>query len=1460
MSHHCHTNMNALSLDCLSCYEEQRARMKSIDLNYLQQKSNECIQNRCAPSHLHMNYTCHQAAEAVAQGSTFPRFVRNGSLPARQSELTTRVAAQRNYLAYCRKPLECAGHISAQHHSKPPSAVPLQQRSMDSVLFDEERFHEDTVFVNGEPVRVSKGYQSEHAFYGLDSPTAAILDAVSAANADHVGKSNAVFSLGAVRKGTPESRQQSITASRAAEHRRQISGLSGTSKEQHTIGSASSERYCDYLSSSGRHYRVFRLHKRQLPPIEERKKAEGLSLYAKGAKEVTGTEKARNRESVEGDSEIKGLCEQSKDQVAARCYNSGRKSAENDKSLLPVRRGRIAKPYKLHEALEDARSKHTTPRRPGAASHQNKSATKSTYRSCGRSLIPMSPVNYVPCESSAPLLLFPSRKPLEDIVDTCAGCRDCGGALAGIKRRLRSHGYRDAAHGDRAERRLPPIGGGQGSHPAPPPAPHCQGRARDEHRHRYQSHEGGRRATKGRKRRSNVLSDFNEHCPSLFDSALCVCVSISSSIDRASDTSDCVVVDKQQRRGAAQHGRARSASPLILADGDEGHDSFDSTYSCSSDRDTDWEDADSTSSLSSSASLSSPELSSTSTRRVEMRRPRICVCRRSRRHSTHSPPSVSLKGRRSGSRGSESNRRERHSEGNRQNTRRPVSSSYLPSSSSADCGLDGGPGNSLALPRVDHTKKRRCDSPIRPPSVRAVLPAHPPGILPPLMEEVLPSTRYATSSATPLAQTTGATPSCASPVAPPQRTEQGTTGKREQSHGAVDPTRRAYQEMPMSPLQVTHFRDLTTPSVASSGPVCASLQVSGINTGSAPPEQQSGRAGRSRPSPATEPLDLDYITEHVLQVVQSRLAGTGRARDTERVGSQRARGRKDDAGEALRKRECARQMDVEVAAKRTAEQSKLRDLLQEAQQEALYVRAEQLSLSGLTASLQVALVYVTRLIGRDDGPDGNTSPLGRMYTAAERDGSSSMVIGTPNSSTLVYGAAEHNAVMQARGGTGASSENNVGDMTAAVYGSHAAFLPDSTIDAVTLQRLIAELRQRRQRHEVGQRLQQQRAEEVEANALEAARQQQCKREVDELVASERQARASLHEAEESALDGVLVIAASSLGEAVERMVAVQHRALLSFCEEELNKRTSIIASEEAEAADFWEVATDLWQAAAEDEKALEEEERQRLVEEAMAAAAWREEKNAEAERLQAEVRRMEADAVAAQIRKMGGEGNLYTTGSADQLTVATKKVVLSNLIPGQLLSIQGGKSIESGGKIRLVGDPHVAAVEARARERRRMDRLRQHRLLSALPLHPEANKVNDSVGSRLSSRQPSTVRMGINGSAVSAPKPLSRASSRGLRVSSSYQLSLDESGRVGVQSPSQGRLQSQSNFVFDGDIDLHVYGRKVGTPFERHSRASTPASARGALLHGGGFSAATPYKRRAGEGGARDVQHAHLAV
>ncbi|KAG5483928.1 hypothetical protein CUR178_06925 [Leishmania enriettii] len=1415
--HQQYSKMNALSLDSPSLFEEQRSRMQSVALSYLRQKALECIENRRAPSQLYINYSYPQATEAVTLGSRAARFEPNGSSLARNSELAARIVTQRNYLAHRREPLKCSGAFSLQPLSQACPHVPSQSEGKACLPFDAERFDEiDVVFINGELQVVSKTHPNQRLFYGLDSPTAVIQSAAAAAAANRVGKSDAASSSGVVQKDTHGFQHQVTTATLAADRNRRIPRRDGTPKEQYTKTSASPDRYRDYLSPSGRRYRVFRLHKQRLSPIEESQNHESFSLHARGASEAGKGKAAGDLKSFESFGDISDRRHPREERIAAQQRDSARGSVKNEKSLLEVRKARTRKPHKPSSASEKLRGARDGDRRPNGTSHQNRGGTQRTCRRCRRSLSPTPRAKNAPYESSALFSPSPSTNLLDDIADSCTGGHDRGGTLGGNECRRCSHVHRDVSHGQRAEHRLPPVRQVRGRHPVPAPPPYSRKHARDEHMRRRQRNDDESRGRKRRARRSEVLSNSSELSSSLSDSFR-LWASVSSSIGGASDTSDCVIMDELQRSTPGKHRqrgstgrrvRARSSSPLV-SPGD-GADSELSDrkggYLC--DRCSEWDDKDSTSSLPLVVSLPSSELSSTSASGVEVRRPRGRDGHGRHCRSTYSPPCAQCKRRRPGARDSASTRREKRKLGRRQSTRNPASSFSL-TSSSDDSGAGGRHYGTPARSHAAHATKSGSGSSTCPPIVRAVNPTHPLGMLPPLVEEVLPSARYAASAATPLAEKPQSTRKaeanhrCTSPTVPSPRTHLDTVGREvHQYHDTVDHTRRASQQMPMSPLQVARFRDLTTVSDISSGPVCAS------------PAQQFHQSGRVTPSPAAEPLDLQYITEHVLRVIQSLCSRC--ARDNER-----------NAAIALREREVserqrALQVEVEEAVMRGAEQARLRDLLLEAQQEVSHVRAEHLSLSSLTDSLRFALEQVTRLMECSGGAADHTSSSGIVHPTVVEQGNSSTKAGVSKSNTYVYCATVNDTVTAPRGNAGPASGSSVGDTAAAVNLDRKAFLPGSALDAATLQRLIAVLRRRRQRHEIQLHHQRRRAEEVEEERVRKAAQL----EVAELVASERQARGSVQRAEEEARDEVLVIRASTLDEAIDRMVISQRRARMSECEEELDARTRIIAAEEEETARLWDVAAGLWEAAAEEAEAHEEENRQRLEKEAAAAAAWHEEQNAEVERLQSEARRMEAEAAAA---KMG------------KSTTDEENIVMSHLIPGQLLGITGARSIEHGGKIRLVGDPHIAAVEAHARERRRTDRLRRQMLLSASSSLPRTNKAGDPSGTRLLSRQPSTVRMGFRGS-LGGPKSRSRALSRNFPASS-FKFSSDDCGALGERSRSQSRLPSRSNFVCDSDVDLHVSGRQVGIAPRIRTRSSSPASARGFPMKADAEIITTPNKK-----------------
>ncbi|GET86700.1 hypothetical protein, unknown function [Leishmania tarentolae] len=1425
MTHHsdtscCHyAKANACSLDNSSHDEEERARMQAIDLDYLQQRTHECIENRHAPSSLYTTYARHQASMAVPQGY-FTRFVPNESSPARRSELASRIVKQRKYLSYRTKPLECGGAISLQEPSQLPPVASLQQGSVDSVFFDEERFDKSSVvFINGDPHHVSGGRRTERTLYGLDSPTASIRDALAAAAANQIGKLNGASPLAAVQKGMRGSPKQIAITSHAKRCKGKSSERNKECKRQYGKDSPSPDKYREYGSSSMRRLRVRRFHRRHLSPIEESGKEKG-PFHGEGGKEPSETKMTRKCELAECNGDISVRRVPRKEREAEAHRSGGRNPVKDGKELLSAGNGHTMKPHKPSESSKTVRGKDNGSRQIDPACDQYGCATEYTCRSCGRNWYSTSPING--SSESSSLSLSRSADAFEDITDAPTNHHHCDDASSGKKRHHRSFGHHGALQNDRAKHRLPPIGGDQWHYPVPLPPLNRTSHPRDEHRCIGQHRECGSQITKQRGRRSDLLSDSSELLP-FSDCAADVRPCLFNSVDKESDISDSVVMEKLQRsspeehlnrKGTARHRRARNASPVLSDDDDKSQEWLECSDSCLSDRDLGWEDSDSTSSLSSSStSLSSSELNLAWGAGV--RRPRGRDGYRRHRRSAHSPASPSGKGTKPGVRAFAANRQHRRKREKLWGTGCPFCSPSSPSSSSDNSGTAKGPSKSRARSRVAHTTKSRSDSCTLPPIVHAVVPAQPPQVLSPLMEEVLPSTRYATSAETPLAQgrqTTQATVanhSCASPSVAPPCTQQSTTTKGvEESRGTAEPTPPACEKTPTSPLQATQLGDLVTPPVTSS-------QSRDTNKGVMSLQKQSQKTTEPIASPATEPLNLDSLTELVLRLIQDLLARKGSAPEKDAT----TVCRKCEAAE----RERVRQEEVREAAKRTAEQSRLRSLILEAQQEARQAREEQVSLNSLTDSLQFALAQITRLSEHGDGAGDDTLQLGLAKRAAEEEGDPSAVIEMLNSNTRVHGSAGSDTMRPLGGGASRASGRNDGGMAVAAEGGRASSFPDSLVNAATLQRLITELRQRRRTREAELHLQRQRAKEAdekrrreEANIkmLREATKNKHTQELNKLVANEHESRIRLYRAEEDALDAMLVSAATDQEEAISLMRTAQRRACMLLYHEEFNNRATIMDAEEKRAAIFRDFSADLWQAANE----------------------------ARATRLQAEAEGMEE--VESKQSYKGRSRSGQRSSSVSQSTTGTENIMISNVIPGQLLSIKGGRPLESGGKIRLLGDPCIDAVEAHARERRRCDRLRQQRLLSALPSRPGTNKANDGSGSRVSSRPPSTVCMGSFSSAAGARKTPSRASSRHFPALLPGGLSNENARGGGLP---MRHLPSQSRFVPAGNDDLQIQGHKAGILPRVSRRASLPASARSTPLKGTAEIAVRLYNKQGGE-------------
>jgi hypothetical protein len=791
----------------------------------------------------------------------------------------------------------------------------------------------------------------------------------------------------------------------------------------------------------------------------------------------------------------------------------------------------------------------------------------------------------------------------------------------------------------------------------------------------------------------------------------------------------------------------------------------------------------------------------------------------------------------------------------------------------------------------------------RPPVVHAVMSQLPMGTLPPLKEEMIASTRYEPACPSPVAhappsstldspaplskvvmegETKNAadndTDDCVSPALGQPRAE-GTTSS------ASNPMRRGYDEIPAELLQLTHFNDLRQPSFALSGPLCSPSQ----GALSSPPREH-GPAAAAR---SCVPLDLDYITEHVLRVICERLAGgeggvyglVPHAQELHGVDDARAKSKSEFEADQRKEEEKAAE-----AKRRRANVLRLRELLRETQSEIRHLQDAKMPLDSLSSSLKFAFAQVTRF--HDDKWLG--LELNEATASNTLPGNAAS-----DSATLIY----------------TDSEKRLLHL---LEDDPAAKLSDLEADTATLERLLKELRERRQQHEA--RLREMRAEEerrakqeeeeeaerqrlaaqAEKEAKETAereqkaaeeaaaaaaravqeqqeREQQSREKIMALLAKEASERAALRAEENAVHDQLVVNAAKSAASSCHRSLVAQaehfENERADLCEAELDARAILAAMEAEEAEDFWEMASRLWQAAADEAAELErqqqqqqqEEEERRAAAEAEEAArkksaAWQAAQAEEAARLQAELQRLdeEEDAAAAGTSQRSASEN--AEGSAKRRhrsrTSIKGKLVRSNLIPGQILDVS-----EEDGKIRLVGDPHVAAVEARLRERRRADRLRQERLAAALP-HPPTTKSSRFAGAggelRPWGREPSTVRVNVAGSGFT-PAVRKRGSVQGIGSRASSRRSVSSSrhqnaagggsGRLGQQSHSsdissaRSLLGSRSNFVEEGDLDLGVVGQRVGTPSRTRSRASSIASA-GVPHMGGIFNVATPRKSR----------------
>lgn len=1464
--------MSTLALNSVDCYGELRDRMQTADVRYLHQKSQECMEGRQAPAHTYLDRAYAAAGEAIPRRSELARFVPNGSGAARRSELATRIVTQRNYLAYRGKPLRGGGAISLQPLSPLRSAPPhpKAEDEGDEVYFDDERFGgAEVVFLNGEPHRIANGQSSERALYGVDSPTAALRAAAAKARsgaASPAGKANDALLDG--RKGTARIPKQSGKGGEDVAAKSRGKTLSSVKVEN----AHASDQFDDYLSESGQRYRVLRLYDRALPPLVGGGASQELSPSRSALKPEKKNTKQRG--------------------------GSGAKATNRPDGARGSRN--TAGTSKGEDSASSARKRHAhVPKKPsGTASTRKTRRHMELCEHCSR-VMSQSPANS--SSPASPTFSARSGESEDDVVD---GRRRATRARRG-----------QTSPGD--ERRLPPVK--SASHRSPAPAQPS----------RHQARVPGKRERERDRRARRRDRDQQAEKPQLASSRSASSTSSSEDWASASESSegdstatDCVVTDesqhsehtplrrqvKRQRRDQARRGRQSAASD----EGDRGRRGSASEHydSSASDEENSVPSPSSSSGSGASSAASFDSSSPLADSPVLSPRDRGARRRRNGDRDGRSSRVASRRGRTAGAHRGKATRRR----GTRDTE--PLKPSQRSSTGSTKDLREQSEGLDTVQSPRRRRRAHRTASESRPPVVTAVQAVpQSQGVLAPLTDELLPSMRYAPDGASPLSPqrqvrnwhhavlgylgtldaSSEAQQRTVNPVnaANPRNTDghaQGThttdlrPAQQQSPSPATNPLRRSLEEMLLSPLHVTRFRRLSAVSSASSGPVCATPQGDGQHSAVSVHSRQSARAAvaaHTTTVPA-EGLDLDFITEHVLRVLQRRIGG-GNGDAVEAPDARHARLAAEAEEAAAREREAAAererlrvlaeeeaaaaaaaaaQAEAEAAAKWEAAQQRVRHLLHEARDETQRARDAELSLSGLTTSVAFTLAQVTPVLENGEGIDAHPLPLGLARSAAahNKDSELTMTNVTASSGTYIYGT------------SGPQEAKSQREKTAS--GDGAATTAESVLttldaDAAALQRLVTDLRQMRERRAEERRVAQAKAAEerrvalekaaaeerareaqrvkaeAEAKALQQARQRQY--ELEALMADERRSRSSTLEEEEEAWDEVLVNAASQLDDVMHRIAMRQRNARLSLCEEEADARAEIVGTEEDEAGDFWDVAAHLWQAATEEAEARDEAERLRLEREAEAAmAAWREEQMAEAERLQAEVSRMEA---AAQKSRSGSPSGVSRRSDSE-----VRRLKRSSLIPGQIIRITGAKSIEGGGKIRLVGDPHVAAVEARARERRRTDKLRQQRLSSA-KLSPHGVDRTTSGGS---SRPPSTVRMGIVGSSAGVAKPKNRAVSRNSRRPSGYMFEQRENNRVGQLPRRVSPLQSQSNFVEEGDVDLQINGQQVGTPARSGSRASSLASARGAPMPGVDHSIGTPYKiARAHEVNTMDIQALH---
>lgn len=1390
-----HAEIRTAGVDCPICFQQQRDKMHFAGNVYLQQKASEGIRGRQKPSHMYKTYTRNVAAANSYQRDDALIYEQKTLPPLRKSVLTDRISAHQYFASQRVKPLQEAGAISL--HPLEAVAPPLSTTENDDaeVFFDDAPFHESKyVFVNGEVYKGATAMPENRVMYGVDSPSAAVHAAVRAA----------VKRSASAKAPLPDD-ENAVDSPTAQKSRSVSKARRGTSKEPQSKREMSPTSYRELYSSSGRCYRVVEVQNDAR--VTNVRKANAASSEKEGEKDAE-----------------RGGGKQHRVQKDARRHMKG---GENEDEELGSKGGAVPqRPTKPRE-------ERSRPERGGGR------RSKKSHSS-----------------------------PLRDREDAS---RDSP----------RSRGK------DKRRERLPRIEKkhGRRSRSASPEADFNE----DVGNVRSKTDGGKSRAVECKRR----------HIDSAESDAVLSSYSVSPREDeystvgsnhRGRHVSDCVVVEassrpkhrprrkraeRRSRRGHRPSSRLSNSFSSGEIDDRQRHVKHHK-HVVSSDTDSEWSDAPESSSWSddldefsssqsvslsgstSESSASSDERPSAERRKRHIRHHGRGKHRDERRTSVSSASTSSTASddeaakRRRGAkqRGARNAKRRNRQKEEARHSRR--SSPREPSRLHSASTTIPSPFSDSGVERPHHSRRA---SPPRPPLVRAVLPPIPTGVLPPLAEEMLPSTRYAPTCPSPVAhmpQPSSAQAGLA-PIAVPTVGEAKfaedekrvgvaaecvspalVQARAKEDAAAGNPMRRAFDEMPSEPLQLTRFNDLRPPSASSSGPLCSPSQgMLGANA-------QNQKSALTTATGA--PMDLNYITDHVLRVIRERLDGfNGAAHSSEPSMEQHQKllkQRQEEEEAAARSRNRAlqeaeeRRLEDERAAelqRQRAELMQLRHLLREAKEELRLFKQEHVPQDSLSSSLQFAFAQVSRFLEEESmllGVDDATDSTGQQSTMGGDSG------------TLIYTDADKKFL----------ESLDEGGNAAAV----AAGLSNRGIDMVTVERLLKEMRDCRGHHAVHMR---ELREAEERRAAEAQRRQA----IVALLAQETAARAATRAEEKAAFDQLKVNAAKSEDSSRQRAAAAQAAQFederVDLAEEELDARAVLAAMEAESAEDFWDVASRLWQAAA-DEAAEAERERQEAAAEQEAsrlkAAAWQAAQAEEAARLQAEIQQMEAAARQRQ-ESRGTDSDSDTSRMRNggmQRGTGKGRLVRSNLIPGQILDVS-----ETDGKVRLVGDPHIAAVEARARERRRADRQRQERLASAMSRTPTTKSDRSATAAeerRVLPRQPSTIRINVAGSGVAkkaAGQGLSRASSRRSIGSSRNRNSASGgNGRVGVSDrsdipSSRGRLQSRSNFETQGDLDLGVDGQRVGAPAKTRSRASSLASA-GVPLMGGIFNSATPHKSR----------------